>query len=243
MERIKDEDENPHVEKDVFDVKKIYWDNDGNLRHGTTERNRDEEIIKLLQADSNNDSDWTKLWMIVPSRWVRFWLLFAYYKVGDPPGPIDMLSLIKQDRNAPGGWRAKKSLLAPSNKFGEERPGHYRRISLEAWVHLVDLYGVDGYALAVRGTPYEDTTRWRVFKDPKRIDINLLPEPIEPVVEVVEEKSLAKDLLKGVSGGLGKLFGGGDKDKDKDNKDKKSDGKTDTSDKAKAPATSTSSKK
>lgn len=29
---------------------------------GTTERNRDEEIIKLLQADSNNDSDWTKLW-------------------------------------------------------------------------------------------------------------------------------------------------------------------------------------
>ncbi len=69
--------------------------------------------------------------------------------MGDPPGPIDMLSLIKQDRNAPGGWRAKKSLLAPSNKFGEERPGHYRRISLEAWVHLVDLYGVDGYALAV----------------------------------------------------------------------------------------------
>ncbi len=87
--------------------------------------------------------------MIVPSRWVRFWLLFSYYKVGDPPGPIDMLSLIKQDRSAPGGWRAKKSLLAPSNKFGEERPGHYRRISLEAWVHLVDLYGVDGYALAV----------------------------------------------------------------------------------------------
>ena len=34
QERIKDEDENPHVEKDVFDVKKIYWDNDGNLRHG-----------------------------------------------------------------------------------------------------------------------------------------------------------------------------------------------------------------
>lgn len=29
---------------------------------GTTERNRDEEIIKLLQADTNNDADWTKLW-------------------------------------------------------------------------------------------------------------------------------------------------------------------------------------
>jgi hypothetical protein len=87
--------------------------------------------------------------MIVPSRWIRMWLLFAYVKVVDPPGPIDMLSLLKQDKLVPGGWRAKKNLLPPSNKFGEERPGHYRRISLEAWVHLVDMYGVDGYALAV----------------------------------------------------------------------------------------------
>jgi hypothetical protein len=64
--------------------------------------------------------------MIVPSRWVRAWLLFAHFKVGDPPGPIDMLSLLKQDKETPGGWRAKKGLLPPSTKFGEERPGHYR---------------------------------------------------------------------------------------------------------------------
>lgn len=60
----------------------------------------------------------------------------------------------------------------------------------------------------------------------------MLPEPIEPVVEVVEEKSLAKDLLKGVTGGLGKLFGGGDKKGD--DKDKKGDAKAD--DKGKSPA-------
>lgn len=78
------------------------------------------------------------------------WLLFAHYKlIGDPPGPIDMLSLLKKDSTVPGGWRAKKNLLPPSTKFGEERPGHYRRISLEAWIQLVDLYGLDGYALAV----------------------------------------------------------------------------------------------
>lgn len=127
------------------------------------------------------------------------WLLFAHYKlIGDPPGPIDMLSLLKKDSTVPGGWRAKKNLLPPSTKFGEERPGHYRRISLEAWIQLVDLYGLDGYALAVvmfpfflqtclplrliefrtlscspmqRGSPFDDTSRWRVFKDPRAIDI------------------------------------------------------------------------
>lgn len=88
--------------------------------------------------------------MIIPSRWVRMWLLFAHFKlIGDPPGPIDMLSLLKKDSSVPGGWRAKKNLLPPSSKFGEERPGHYRRISLEAWIHLIDFYGLDGYALAV----------------------------------------------------------------------------------------------
>jgi hypothetical protein len=45
--------------------------------------------------------------------------------------------------------------------------GHYRRISFEAWSALVDLYGVDGYALAVRGIPLDDLTRWRVFKNSK----------------------------------------------------------------------------
>lgn len=68
--------------------------------------------------------------MIVPSRWVRQWLLFAHVKLGDPPGPIDMLPLLKNDKTYPGGWRPKNSLLPPSTKFGEERPGHYRLVAL-----------------------------------------------------------------------------------------------------------------
>eukprot|EP01034_Spumella_vulgaris_P025290 gene25290-31728_t len=180
--------------------------------------------------------------MIIPSRWVRKWLLFCHLKVGEPPGPIDMWSLLKQDPNAEGGtgWRAKNTLLPPSTKFGEERPGHYRRISLEAWINLVELYNVDGYALAVRGTPYDDLTRWRVFTNPKIIDIvsflqyvsvcrlstsnarthglcyvqNLLPEPILFVEEKKEEPSLAggvKNAAAAVTGALGSLFGMGGK--------------------------------
>jgi hypothetical protein len=174
----------------------------------------------MLQSDSNNDEDPSKVWMIIPSRWIRMWLLFAHFKlIGDPPGPIDMLSLLKKDSTVPGGWRAKKNLLPPSTKFGEERPGHYRRISLEAWIQLVDLYGLDGYALAVRGTPFDDTTRWRVFKDPRKIDIRLLPEPIlEKEEEKKEElKNPASDLMKsiGLGGLLGLGSGGAGPDKQK----------------------------
>lgn len=64
--------------------------------------------------------------MIIPSRWVRKWLVFTKFKRGEPPGAIDMWSLLKQDNNVIGGWRPKNTLLPPSNVFGEERPGHYR---------------------------------------------------------------------------------------------------------------------
>lgn len=65
--------------------------------------------------------------MIVPSRWIRQWLLFALVKVNDPPGPIDMFSLLKQDSTAGDiGWRPLKTLRPPCSEFGKEHPGHYR---------------------------------------------------------------------------------------------------------------------
>mmetsp|Transcript_14620 Transcript_14620/g.24202 ORF Transcript_14620/g.24202 Transcript_14620/m.24202 type:complete len:202 (+) Transcript_14620:82-687(+) len=158
-------------EEKAFDIRKIYWDANGNLRHGYTDRNRDAEVLAILKADSNDESDPTKLWMIMPSRWLRQWILFAHVKAVNPPGPIDMWPLLKKDPSNPVGWRPLKTLLPPSTEFGEERPGHYRRVSFEAWSALVDLYGVNGYALAVRGIPYDELRRWRVFKNPKFVDI------------------------------------------------------------------------
>ena len=142
---------------EIFEIKKVYWDANGNLRHGKSDRNRDNEVIELLQADTNDESDAEKMWMIIPSRWVRNWLLFAHMKLTeDPPGPIDMLSLLKEDSSVQGGWRPKKTLKPPQSEMTnakgevtEEFPGHYRRISLEAWIKLVDLYGNTGYAIAV----------------------------------------------------------------------------------------------
>ncbi len=181
-------------------MKKIYWDSNGNLRHGVFLILLYRTIFDGFQAPliGIEMKKWFRCcrpipmmkvtlasfgWfnfdtikfifrccvssfrMILPSRWVRKWLLFSHIKIGDAPGPIDMWSLLQQDSSVQGGWRPKNTLLPPSTVFGEERPGHYRlisslhtvtvgdffhrRITLEAWINLVELYGVDGFAIAV----------------------------------------------------------------------------------------------
>ena len=168
---------------EVNAVANIYWDADGNLRHGNSSRDRDAEVLDILSGDTSEETEEGRVWMIVPSRWVRHWLLFAHLKIStDAPGPINMDSLLQRDDSVEGGWRPKNTLLPPgkgadaaekaakaagnfdkkggktsNNKAdgkegsSEDFPGHYRRISLEAWMQLVDLYGLTepGFALAV----------------------------------------------------------------------------------------------
>lgn len=69
--------------------------------------------------------------MIIPSRWIREWLLFTHFKIGEEPGRITMLTLLKEDKQVPGGWRPKKNLIPPSTKLGEEKPGHYRSVQYD----------------------------------------------------------------------------------------------------------------
>ena len=49
-------------ESEIWNPQTIYWDNDGNLRHGRTTRNRDTEVVQVLQCDTFDDTDITKLW-------------------------------------------------------------------------------------------------------------------------------------------------------------------------------------
>jgi hypothetical protein len=82
-----------------------------------------------------------------------------------------MTSLLVRDSKAPGGLRPNRSLLPPNADIeADEAPGHYRyhtdqvalithdtlfcfrRITFDAWCQLVDLYGVDGPAIAVVGS-------------------------------------------------------------------------------------------
>lgn len=182
-----------------YDYKKIYWDRDGNLRYGLSARNRDDEIIRILLTDSINQDDATKLWMVVPSRWIKEWLMFSHLKIGKEPKEITMQSLLVKDPSVPEGLRPNRSLLPPNAEGTEkdaEAPGHYRRITLDAWLKLLELYGSDGPAIAVKGIPYDDKSRWRLFKDPKNIDPSVLPDPILPEEdEPVEEKKEKKGLL------------------------------------------------
>jgi hypothetical protein len=88
--------------------------------------------------------------MIVPSRWIRQWITFTHLKTGKEPGKITMMSLLVADHSVPGGLRPNKNLMAPNaDQASEEAPGHYRRVTYDAWCQLEMLYGADGPAIAV----------------------------------------------------------------------------------------------
>jgi len=195
--------ENKHKNRKSYDVKKIYWDVDGNLRQGLSHRSRDEELLQIIEDDDGNDEDPSQVWMIIPSRWVRDWLLFTHLKLNStPPGPIDVGVLIKQDEGVEGGWRPKNTLQPPSrNKIDtgdyskpefDVKPGHYRRVPLDVWKGLVSLYGLTEpqFCIAVKGntrdTPASNLSRWRIFQSPTGVVEGDLPEPT--VVNAEEAK-------------------------------------------------------
>ena len=148
--------------------------------------------------------------MIIPSRFIRDWLLFAQMKMTNQhPAPIDIASLLKEDPSSACGYRPLKTLRPPEKVVTKDSgdyakieyamtPGHYRLITIEAWRRFVTLYGVTepGVMIAVKGnteeSPYTDMSRWRIFPDAmQQIDPNALPSP---VVVTAEEK--AKEVTK-----------------------------------------------
>lgn len=185
----------------TFDCKKVYWDYDGNLRQGLSKKKREDEVLRVLERDDNDDEDPQTVWMIIPSLWVRNWLLFAHFKLrAEAPGPIDISSLIKRDAScvkgdnyATDGWRPKSTLKPPTKTkldtgdFAKEEyelnPGQYRRVSRDVWDALVDLYGLTQpqFCIAVKGntkkTPASDLKRWRIFDSPCEVREEDLPEP------------------------------------------------------------------
>lgn len=191
-----------------YDVEKIYWDADGNLRQGGSDRDRNNEVLLLLEADEFDTSDPQKIWVAIPSRWIREWLLFAQMNITThQPGPIHIDTIITQDMTADSGWRPLKTLKPPEKKVKkdsndyakveyETTPGHYRLISLEAWRRLVKMYGIaePGVVVAVKGnteqSSFHDLSRWRVFPHAMtQIDPAALPDPI---VVTAEEKTREK---------------------------------------------------
>ena len=188
-----------------YDYTKIYWDSEGNLRQGGSDRDRNDELLILLENDRADSTDPERIWVVMPSRWIREWLIFAEMKItSHHPGPVNIDSLVKKDDTATSGWRPLKTLRPPekivkkdSGDYSkieyEVTPGHYRLVSPEVWRRFVKLYGVTepGVVIAVKGnteeSPFSDMSRWVVFRDAmQQIRKSDLPDP---VVVSAEEKS------------------------------------------------------
>ena len=108
----------------------------------------------------------------------------------------------------PFGWRPKNTLKppAPGMMENESFPGHYRRVGMEVWKKLVKIYKVQGYPIAVRGTPYDDMSRWRIFKSTEDVNIDKLPVPIVEKKDD-KEKEEKKGVMSSMAGGMSKMMG------------------------------------
>jgi hypothetical protein len=203
-----------------YDVRMIFWDRDGNLRIGTSLRDRDEECLAVLKADDNDTEEPDTIWVIIPARWARKWALFAHLRLtSEEPGPIDMRVLQVADPTESLGWRPRFDLIpAVANddmNSVEPNPGHYRRVTLHFFQELEKLYGVIGHPIAVWGNPSEDVLRWRMFENSAEIGRDMLPVGEE--MRIILEKSkkrreveaiASKEKEEKVAGGIEGFFKG-----------------------------------
>jgi hypothetical protein len=214
-ERKRKEEEHQEELK-TRDTRNIYWGTDGNIWTGRSIINRDEELLDLIEKDTYDESDKTSLWVIMPSRWLRRWLLFCKFKQGEEPGKITMMSLLVKDSAESTGYRAKNTLKPPNytqieDPTADDHPGHYRRVTLEVWLKFLEIYGSDGPALAVLGIPYDELVRWSVFMDPKSISSVGMSPPVVIAELETDDSALGSvtAALGGLGGALGGMFGGG----------------------------------
>ena len=67
--------------------------------------------------------------MIIPSRWIKEWVMFVHLKIGKEPKSITMQSLLVSDPAVEGNLRPNRNLQRPNaegTEQDEEAPGHYR---------------------------------------------------------------------------------------------------------------------
>ena len=48
----------------------------------------------LVFTDDNNEDDLSKVWVILPSNWVKKWLLFSHLKRGPEPGKVSFVTIV-----------------------------------------------------------------------------------------------------------------------------------------------------
>ena len=85
---------------------------------------------KLFHIEYHQITNIADIRMVVPSRWIKEWLMFSHLKIGKEPKEITMQSLLVKDPSVPEGLRPNRSLLPPNAEGTEkdaEAPGHYRQ--------------------------------------------------------------------------------------------------------------------
>ena len=155
----------------AFLPKRIYYDENGNLRHDweRAPRNKNAELIKFMQEESAEEEasaeanaeistdkstsdkkeEPGKLQYVVSSPWVNAWVAFAYaLKTSPDPGPCNNMALLCRDE--------ENKRYVPQDGVHmtrRSRKGDYRLVSEGMWKQICALYPGSGPAIKVLFKP------------------------------------------------------------------------------------------
>jgi len=94
-------------------------------------------------VENYDKTDSCHKWYLISTHWLNAWLDFVYHD-GDPPGPIDMSTLMVDGRVWCKLHRSK----------------HYRGLNQQTWEYFTEIYGCEGspivrHAVMIYGPPYK----------------------------------------------------------------------------------------
>ena len=149
------------IESKVLNPRLISFDAHGNLRYGGPERDRNDELLRVLSTDKDhkNDDDPNQEWYIMDSAWVQSWLLHVYLDPDNAPGPgpcrNDRLcvnrdhlssSSFSTSKRISTRLKAKDRLVMATAK----RAGDYRRVCEKTWRVFQELYPGSGPSIIAK---------------------------------------------------------------------------------------------
>lgn len=131
----------------VLNPRLMSFDEHGNLRYGAPERDRNDELTKILNTDKNHYDEEGKEWYIMDSVWVHSWLLFVHLDPDNSPAPgpcrndrLITTRLTDLHKRGSSRIKAKPNLIMATQK----RAGDYRRVTRETWEMFKSLYAGSG---------------------------------------------------------------------------------------------------
>ena len=140
VSKFADIDENTSV----YDTKLITFDENGHLIYGLAQADKNDELAQMMNIESRFGCKKQETWYIVDAVWLNLWLLYVRDPWGIQPRPMPCFNhrLVYYDEEAKT-FKSKPKLKLEVGNI-DHRSGDYRRVNVETWKLIQELYPGSG---------------------------------------------------------------------------------------------------